>query len=180
MSGYRQAAGCLKLPTKSVMKSALRLRLAFPTLSQQKQSGGLRNKDELLRVCTLSPAFTVSEQENRVTYKMPENKSFLNCKDRWGCAEPRLDKNRKQMRELDSDSIHYWTCRVRIEGLRSGFQFYSWSLLTTVLLLQSRIWVLQWISPGEIPWPGVDFFVCNRRFPTYSQSLKTKEIRRIN
>ena len=64
------------------MKSARRRRLASPKRSQQRQSGGLRNKDELLRICTLSPAFTVSEQENRVAYKMPENKSFLNWRDR--------------------------------------------------------------------------------------------------
>lgn len=82
MSGHGQPAGCLKLPAKPAMKSAHRPRLASPELSQQGQSGGLRKEDELLRVCTLSPAFTVSEQENRVTYKMPANKSFLNCKDR--------------------------------------------------------------------------------------------------
>lgn len=64
------------------MKSALRMRLASPKRSQQMPSGGLRNKDELLRICTLSPAFTVSEQENRVAHKMPENKSFLNWRDR--------------------------------------------------------------------------------------------------
>lgn len=54
------------------MKSALRLRLASSKVSQQMQSGGLRNGDELLCVCSLSPAFTVREQENQVTYKMPE------------------------------------------------------------------------------------------------------------
>lgn len=64
------------------MKSALRRRVASPKRSQQMQSGSLRNKDELLPICTLSPAFTVSEQENRVAYKMPEKKSFLNWRDR--------------------------------------------------------------------------------------------------
>lgn len=82
MSGHGQPAGCLKLPTKPAMKSALRLRLASSKVSQQMQSGGLRNGDELLCVCSLSPAFTVREQENQVTYKNARNKSFLNWRDR--------------------------------------------------------------------------------------------------